>query len=98
MYYTYVLISKCGKRTYTGHTANLDKRLSQHNKGEVKSSNKYRPYEVLFYEIFATLKLAKERELFYKTSTGRYQLRKIINQSMLAAKCSGISRASQKNL
>ncbi len=80
MYYTYVLISKDGKRTYTGHTLNLEKRLQEHNNGEVSSSKKYRPYEVLIHETFANLQQTKSRELFYKTSTGRYQLKKIVNK------------------
>lgn len=77
-YYAYVLISKDGKRTYTGHTENFKKRLKEHNAGEVKSSKQFRPYEILVLESFKTLKEAKEKELFYKSSTGRYRLRKIV--------------------
>ena len=79
MYYTYVLISQNGKRTYTGHTSNLEKRLQEHNNGEVRSLKKYKPYEILLYENFTVLQQAKSRELFYKTSTGRYQLKKIVH-------------------
>ena len=65
MYYVYILISKDGKRTYTGFTSDLEKRLSAHNNGEVKSSKSFRPYEILHIEEFSTSSEAKQRELFY---------------------------------
>ena len=62
MYYVYILISKDGKRTYTGCTNNLKQRLSEHNLGKVRSSKPYLPYEVLHSEQFATLKEARRKE------------------------------------
>lgn len=79
-YYTYILISKNGKKTYTGHTADLQKRLHEHNAGDVKSSKKHRPYEILRMEAFETLKEAKKRELYYKNFRGRQKIKQIIEE------------------
>ena len=78
MYHTYILINKRGSRTYTGHTANLEQRLKEHNEGNVILSRLYRPYLILLSETFSSLKEAKQREAFYKSSTGRYQLKRIV--------------------
>ena len=69
MYYPYVLISRDGRRTYTRHTSDLDKRLQEHNEGNVISSKKFRPYVILHFENFETLKEAKQKELYYKTNS-----------------------------
>lgn len=80
MFYAYVLISCDGRKTYTGHTSDIEKRLAVHNNGEVASSKKYRPYEVMHCEVFKTLKEAKSKEMFFKSSLGRYHLKKIVKR------------------
>jgi putative endonuclease len=78
-FYTYVLISKDGKRTYTGYTSDFKKRLDAHNNGEVVSSKRFRPYELLHKEEFDNKREARTRELFFKSSTGRRRLKSIID-------------------
>lgn len=78
MHYTYILISKDGRRTYTGSTSNLEKRIAEHNQGKVKTSKHFRPYELLKAEEFESLKEARARETFYKSTTGRRQLKEIV--------------------
>ena len=82
MHYTYILISEDGKKIYTGHTVDLQKRLQEHNTGKVKSSKKYRPYEILKIGAFETLKEAKERELYYKNYRGRQRIKKFIEEQV----------------
>ena len=74
MYYTYILISKNEKRTYTGSTGDLARRVEEHNAGKVFSTKPYRPYEVLHCEEFLTLKEARGRESFFKSTSGRRQI------------------------
>ena len=38
MFFVYILRSKKAERYYTGHTANIDKRLREHNSGKVRST------------------------------------------------------------
>ena len=78
MYYAYVLINRKGNKTYVGITLNITKRLKEHNEGCVKSSKHFRPYIILKLDKFITKNEARERELFYKSPTGRRRLKKIV--------------------
>ena len=82
-FYTYVLISENGKRTYTGHTANLQKRLDEHNRGEVLGSRLFRPYKILHFEEFSTLKEAKQREMYYKNYRGRQRIKLLFGENIM---------------
>jgi len=77
MHHVYILLNKLKTKTYTGVTADVDKRLKEHNDGRVKSSRPYWPYDVLHIESYATLKEARAKERFYKTTTGRRKLQKL---------------------
>ena len=70
-YYVYVLRSIDYKRNYVGFTKNLTQRLKQHNSGKTKSTKPYKPWKVLFYEVYKTKERALAREKFLKTGQGR---------------------------
>ena len=78
MYYTYILKSLLKNRAYTGSTSDINRRLEEHNRGKVKSSKAYKPYNILQVEEFNTAKEAKQREAFYKTSSGRKEIKEIL--------------------
>ncbi|PIR43868.1 nuclease [candidate division WWE3 bacterium CG10_big_fil_rev_8_21_14_0_10_32_10] len=59
---TYILQSLKDKRTYVGSTIDFERRLKQHNSGEVKSTKHRNPFKVLFTEEFDTTKEAWKRE------------------------------------
>jgi len=80
MFYVYILINETNTGTYTGVTDDIKRRLKEHNLGKVKSSNPYRPYKVIHMETFATLKEARQKEKFYKSTTGRRKLKQILFQ------------------
>ena len=75
MYHVYILLNEAGTRTYTGVTDDVNKRLDEHNAGRVKSSNPYRPYKLIHTESFETLSEARQKEKFYKSTTGRRRLK-----------------------
>jgi putative endonuclease len=75
MHYVYILLNKAKTRTYTGVTDDVNKRLYEHNAGNVRSSSSYRPYEVIHTESFETLCEARQKEKFYKTTTGRRKIK-----------------------
>lgn len=78
MYYLYVLLSERKRRTYTGVSNNIEKRLEDHNAGKVKSSRSHRPYKVIHHEQFDTLTEARQKERFYKSTTGRRRLKEML--------------------
>jgi putative endonuclease len=79
-YSVYILLNKSRTRTYTGVAADVDERLKRHNNGHVLASCPYRPYEIIYVETYSTLKEARQRERFYKSTTGRRRIRKIIDR------------------
>ncbi len=84
MYHIYVLSNKLKTRTYTGVAVDVDKRLKEHNNGEVVSSRAYLPYEVIHVEVYDTLKEARQKERFYKSTTGRRKLHEIVTRMTLS--------------
>jgi len=77
MYYVYILLGEAKTRTYTGVTDDVNKRLAEHNAGRVKSTRPYRPYKIIHTEAFETLSEARQKERFYKSTTGRRRLREM---------------------
>lgn len=66
MYYLYVLLSDKYPRTYIGISADLIKRLREHNAGHVRSTKAYRPYQIVYQEEYAAKTEARKRELKFK--------------------------------
>ena len=71
MFTVYILKSNKDDKRYVGFTDNLDRRLSEHNSGKVKSTKYRKPLELIYYENFADKSDAMEREKFFKTHSGR---------------------------
>jgi len=78
MPYVYILLNEAKTRTYTGVTDDVKKRLREHNEGKVTSSRPYRPYRVICTEEFKTLSEARQKERFYKSTTGRRRLKEML--------------------
>ena len=77
-FYVYVLLSQTKRRTYVGSTFNVEERLKQHNFGKVKSSKPYAPYTLIYKEEFLTLKEARQKETFFKSTSGRRKIKQLI--------------------
>jgi putative endonuclease len=81
MFTTYVLRSKTTGRFYTGSTADLTRRLHEHN-SDISASTKHRgPWELVHREDFTTLSGAVRRERYLKTGKGRDELKRILAAS-----------------
>ena len=80
MYYVYILLSEAKTRTYAGVAEDVHERLAVHNAGRVKSSSPYRPYKLIHTESFETLSEARQKEKFYKSTTGRRRLKEMLFQ------------------
>ena len=78
MYYISILLNEPKTRTYTGVTDDVDKRLTEHNAGRVKSSTPYRPYRIVHLESFKTMSEARQKEKFYKSTIGRRKLKMMV--------------------
>ena len=81
-FYVYTLFSLIDKRLYTGFTANLRNRLSQHARGEVKSTANRRPLKLIHYDYFVNEDDARAREVFLKSGFGRNELKKALKRTL----------------
>ena len=77
-FYVYILKSTEYDRRYIGSCEDLDIRLQKHNAGKVRSSKAYKPYNLIYQEVFDTRSEAFKREQFFKTLDG-YNFLKSIN-------------------
>jgi len=50
--FVYVLRSEKDGRFYVGMTANVERRLAEHNAGRAKSTKGYCPWKLFFFESF----------------------------------------------
>ena len=71
MFYTYVLKSIKDKKLYIGFTEDIDKRLKEHNSGNVKSTLVRRPLKLVYLEACLNKDKAIKREKYFKTGFGR---------------------------
>jgi putative endonuclease len=73
-YFVYILRSERDGRRYIGYTADLERRLSEHQSGLVKSTKFRRPLKLVHTEKYSDKKEAEKREMFFKTGQGRQYL------------------------
>jgi putative endonuclease len=71
MHWVYILKSLKDNKNYVGSTSDVDKRLSAHNAGKVRSTKSRRPFELMFKERLDSATLARKRENFLKSGQGR---------------------------
>jgi putative endonuclease len=72
MFYVYCLRSKKDKyQLYFGYSADLKRRLIEHNKGLSAHTKKYCPWEIIYYEACINKSDAERREKYLKTNVGR---------------------------
>lgn len=76
MHYVYVLRSLKDSRFYVGFTADINKRVNEHNSGKVISTKSRSPFELIYYEAYKYEQDARNQEIFYKTGQGRRILNK----------------------
>ena len=62
MYYVYILESEKSGRHYVGSTSNLERRLTEHNEGKVKSTKRYCPWKIIFTEEFSAKQKSRDKD------------------------------------
>ncbi|MDP2362813.1 MAG: GIY-YIG nuclease family protein [Ignavibacteria bacterium] len=75
MYFVYVLKSEFDNNLYVGYTHNLEQRLVEHNNGNVYSTKRRRPLNLIYYEACLNQQDAIHREKYLKTSWGKRYLK-----------------------
>jgi len=62
MYYVYLLKDSNSKWIYIGYTANLEKRLREHNEELTKTTKKFSSINLVYYEAYKSRIDAEDRE------------------------------------
>ena len=71
MFYVYAIKSHFAGRIYIGQTEDITTRIASHNGGQVRSTRKDRPWDLISVEEFETREAARWREHELKKSKGR---------------------------
>ena len=68
----YILFSDTFNKHYVGYTSNLEARFLSHNElGTNGFTVKYRPWKIIYVEVFSTKEAALQKEKYLKTGAGR---------------------------
>jgi putative endonuclease len=71
MHYVYVLRSLSDDGLYVGYSANLRRRLVQHNEGAALATSRRGPWKLIYYEAYLERIDALGREKYLKSGGGR---------------------------
>ena len=71
MFYVYAIRSRLAGRIYIGQSENVTARIASHNDGQVRSTKKDRPWDLIAVEEFETREAARWREHELKESHER---------------------------
>lgn len=81
-FYTYVLYSQKDKERYIGFTADLKRRMEEHESGLNGSTEYRRPLALIYYEACLNEQDARQREKYLKTTAGRRFLAKRLRRQL----------------
>ncbi|NNK73146.1 MAG: GIY-YIG nuclease family protein [Flavobacteriaceae bacterium] len=81
-YCVYVLQSEKDLLLYHGFTANIQKRLRDHNQGKTISTSKRRPLRLIHCEFFLSKADAMRRERYFKTTPGKRMLKLMMRNTL----------------
>ena len=77
MFTVYAIKSIVKNYIYVGLTDNLDRRFSEHEKGYEKTTKSYRPFKIIYTEVFKTRVEARKKEKYLKSGCGKEFLKRL---------------------
>jgi putative endonuclease len=67
---------------YVGYSSDLERRLMQHNSGNVKSTSYRRPLKLIFCEFYLHEEDARKREMYFKTTAGKKAIKLMLRSTL----------------
>jgi putative endonuclease len=80
--FLYILQSETSGKFYVGSTGDLDRRISEHERGYTPSTRGRGPWKLVYKEKFATLLEGRRRELEIKRWKSSRLIRALISASV----------------
>ena len=77
MFEVYAIKSDKDGRIYVGLSENVERRIKEHNSGQVFSTKGYRPWKLIFEEQVKDRQMARKREKYWKSGIGKERLKSI---------------------
>jgi len=74
--YLYIIRSTCNGDLYVGICKDVDRRIKEHNSGKNRCTKGLRPWALVFTETFPSWQAAREREKYYKSGSGKEELKR----------------------
>jgi len=81
MYIAYILQNKLTKKYYIGSTNNIIRRLSEHNRGQTKSTKRKGEWIIVYKEVHGTNIEAKRRERMIKSYKGGNAFKRLVSRA-----------------
>ncbi len=78
-FYVYVLRSPKNNKNLIGFTNDLDRRVKEHQNGDVESSKGLLPLDLVYMELHQSEEDARKRQAFFNSKTGRNYLKNYHN-------------------
>ena len=78
-HFVYILKSLKDGKFYIGETADLRRRLFEHNEGWVKSTKHRKPFILVYSESLESREIALKREKLIKSYKGGQAFKKLLN-------------------
>ncbi len=78
MYFLYILVSLKKNSYYVGSCSDIEKRLTRHNNGYVKSTKNFVPWKLVYKENYDILSFARKRESQIKSWKSRIAIERLI--------------------
>jgi putative endonuclease len=76
MWFAYALRSDKDRGLYVGMTSNVERRVTEHNRGYNRSTKSRGPFSLIYFEECGSRSEAREREKYLKSGIGRDFLKK----------------------
>jgi len=86
MAFDYILQSKKNNRYYIGSTLNLKRRLEEHNSGKSTYTRNLRPLDLVFYQEYPNIIMARKIEYKLKSFKRKDIIEKIIEDGQIKTK------------
>ncbi|HMI78160.1 MAG TPA: GIY-YIG nuclease family protein [Ferruginibacter sp.] len=77
MFYVYAIKSTVRNYIYVGLTNDIVRRIAEHNNGENRSTKAYKPFILIYKEVFETRIEAREKEKYLKSGVGKEYLKSL---------------------
>ncbi len=71
--YVYMIRSISVGKYYVGISQDVDRRLTEHNSGKLKTSSKNKPYQIVYKKEYQDYKNARKHEIWLKKKSIEYK-------------------------